>query len=66
MKTLINGKPVDVAAGATLSDLVAQLELDPRGIAIAVNETVVARSRYTDHALAEDDRIEVIHAVAGG
>jgi sulfur carrier protein len=66
MKTLINGKSVELVEGATLSDVVAQLKLDPRGIAIAVNEAVVSRSRYTEHALAEDDRIEVIHAVAGG
>jgi sulfur carrier protein len=66
MRTMVNGKALDVAERATLADLIAQLALDSRGIAIAVNDAVIARSRYAELTLHEDDRIEVIHAVAGG
>lgn len=66
MKILVHEEPQEVAEGATLADLVAQLEIDQRGIAIAVNDEVVAHSRYAEHGLCEQDRVEVIHAVAGG
>jgi thiamine biosynthesis protein ThiS len=66
MKTLVNDEPLEVPEGATLADLVAQLRLDHRGIAIAVNAAVVAHSCYAEHRLREEDRIEIIHAVAGG
>jgi sulfur carrier protein len=61
----LNGEPRRVAA-ATLADLVAELGLERRMIAIERNLEVVARSRYAETQLAEGDRIELVHMIGGG
>ncbi|MGH9077942.1 MAG: sulfur carrier protein ThiS [Acidimicrobiales bacterium] len=49
-----------------MADLVAELGRGPRGIAVAQNAVVVARSAWTLTVVATGDRIEVLHAVQGG
>ena len=44
----VNGEPRAIAAGTTLDALVATLTAAPSGVAAAVNETVVPRSRWSD------------------
>lgn len=39
---------------------------DEGGFAVAVNDTVVPKSKLADHELKEDDRIEIIRATQGG
>ncbi|MET8326077.1 sulfur carrier protein ThiS [Streptomyces sp. NPDC005181] len=62
----VNGDPRSIAAGTTLEALVATLTTAPSGVAAAVNETVVPRSRWSTATLADGDRIEVLTAVQGG
>lgn len=38
----------------------------PTGVAAAVNDRVVPRSRWASVRLQEDDRIEIVSAVQGG
>ena len=66
MKITVNGDPADVADGETIDDLLAAIGTGPKGIAVAVNGEVVSRSRWSDTALAEDDRVEVLTAAQGG
>jgi sulfur carrier protein len=67
MQLTINGETREVEDIRTLAQLIASLELPGvEGIAVAVNDTVVPRSRWDATALASGDRIEVIHAVQGG
>ncbi|MFF1838235.1 sulfur carrier protein ThiS [Streptomyces sp. NPDC058231] len=62
----VNGDPRAIAAGTTLETLIATLTAASSGVAAAVNETVVPRSRWSAAALADGDRIEVLTAVQGG
>ncbi|MEV0490308.1 sulfur carrier protein ThiS [Streptomyces atratus] len=62
----VNGDPRSIAAGTTLETLVATLTAAPSGVAAALNETVVPRSRWAAAALTDGDRIEVLTAVQGG
>ncbi|MCG5212339.1 sulfur carrier protein ThiS [Streptosporangium sp. KLBMP 9127] len=66
MKVTINGAPHDLPDGATVSQAVQTLTTAATGIAVAVNEEVVARGAWTSTALAESDRVEVLTAVQGG
>ena len=63
---LVNGAPWDVAAGATVADLVSVWCLSPRGIAVARNGDVVPRSSWERTPVRAGDRIEIVTAVAGG
>lgn len=66
MQITFNDQPKIVAAGATLADFLAPLGLAARGIAVAVNDSVVARSTWPERRLAEGDRVLVIQATQGG
>ncbi|GAA3172852.1 MULTISPECIES: sulfur carrier protein ThiS [Streptomyces] len=62
----VNGDAREIPGGLTLDRLVATLSAAPSGIAAAVNETVVPRSRWTATTLGAGDRVEVLTAVQGG
>ena len=66
MQITVNGEPHEVSEGTTAAQLVEQLGLTGRRIAMERNETIVPRSRYDETVLNEGDRIEIIHAVGGG
>ncbi|GAA1885807.1 MULTISPECIES: sulfur carrier protein ThiS [Streptomycetaceae] len=66
MTVSLNGEAREVPEGLTLDRLVATLTTAHSGVAAAVNETVVPRSRWTSTALGEGDRVEVLTAVQGG
>ncbi|MFG2359835.1 sulfur carrier protein ThiS [Streptomyces sp. NPDC048521] len=62
----VNGERREIAPGTALDSLVRTLTAAPSGVAAAVNETVVPRTRWATTALAEGDRVEVLTAVQGG
>lgn len=66
MNATVNGAPREFPAGTTLADLLRELGVGATGIAVAVNERVVRRSTFDDHALNDGDAVEIIRAVAGG
>ena len=67
MNVNVNDQPRSVSDSATLLDLLSELTLaDRRGIAVALNDSVVPRSGWAGRALAENDRVLVIHASQGG
>ncbi len=61
----VNGEPRDLDEPATVASLVSALG-GSRGIAVAVNSTVVARSAWEATTLRPGDLVEVLHAVQGG
>jgi len=67
MTIMLNGKSTDVAANATVADVVRTIvDADASGVAVAVNENVVPKRDWPRHRLAAGDAIEIIHAVQGG
>ena len=61
----LNGESRSVRA-ETLSELVVELELQKRMIAIERNLEVVPKSQYDETRLLEGDRIELVHMIGGG
>lgn len=66
MQINLNGDLTEVADGASLSDLVAQLELTGKRIAIELNMEIIPRSEHPNTVLAENDTVEIVHAIGGG
>jgi thiazole synthase len=62
----INGEPKDVPEPLTVADLLVRLGLDPRKVAVEVNEAVVPALRHAEHHLGAGDRVEVVTLVGGG
>jgi thiamine biosynthesis protein ThiS len=66
IEVVLNGEPRQVAEGATLLDLLAELGRDPRTVAVERNGDIVRRPDYGATRLAAGDRLEVVHFVQGG
>jgi sulfur carrier protein len=52
--------------GALLIDLVRDMGLEGKRIAVERNGEIVPRSRYDATTLADGDRLEIVGAVGGG
>ncbi len=63
----VNDEPRPLPAVATVDSLLDELGLRERkGIAVAVNGAVAARTTWAQHALAPGDRVLLIRATQGG
>ncbi len=66
-RILLNGEARELATGATVAGLLAELGLGERGgVAVEVNAEVIPRSEHGATTLREGDRVEVVTMMAGG
>lgn len=65
MQIFLNGESRSISA-TTLAELVAELDLAGRRIAIEHNGDIAPRSEYAIIHLATGDRVEIVHAIGGG
>ena len=66
MQVTANGDPVEVADGATVADLLADLGLGGKWVLVERNGEPVRRSDLDATPLTDGDRLELVRAVAGG
>ena len=68
MMVELNGRQVELPAGATVADAVLQAGADGevRGVAVAVDGEVVRRAEWEQTRLRPDQNVEVVRAVQGG
>ncbi|EZP82153.1 sulfur carrier protein ThiS [Novosphingobium resinovorum] len=62
----VNGEPRRIAAGSSIADLVAQIGLDPKKVAVEHNAEIAPRSTLADVTLSDGDVLEIVHFVGGG
>ncbi len=62
----VNGHPRGVAENSSVSDLMAELALDARKVAVELNRTIVPRSEYATTTLREGDAVEIVSFIGGG
>lgn len=66
VRVILNGAPREFPAPLTFSQLIEELSLGGRRLAVERNGEIVPRSRFQEARLADGDRIEVVMAVGGG
>jgi len=66
LNIIVNGQPHDVRPGCSVAELLAQMQIAVRHVAVEVNLDLVPRSRHSEHRLSEGDRVEVVTLVGGG
>ncbi len=62
----LNGEPHRIADGSSVADLVRDIGLDPKKVAVERNLEIVPRSTLADVMLADGDNLEIVHFVGGG
>ena len=66
IRVVLNGAPREFPAPLTFSQLIDELAIAGRRLAVERNGAIVPRSRFGEDQLADGDRIEVVIAVGGG
>jgi sulfur carrier protein len=64
----LNGRRVELADGASVSEAVSRAGANgqTRGVAVAVDGEVVPRGAWDQTPLAEGQQVEVVRAIQGG
>jgi sulfur carrier protein len=63
---IINGERRAFGDGKTIADLLAELALAGRRVAVEVNRDIVPAAEYASRALADGDTVEIVQFVGGG
>ena len=66
MKIRLNGEPFDVDGDRTISELLTELAIDARRVAVEHNLVVLKRHLFESTAIREGDEIEIVNFVGGG
>ena len=66
IRITLNGAPREFPAPLTFTQLLDQLELAGKRLAVERNGEIVPRSSFPRESVADGDRIELVVAVGGG
>lgn len=66
VEILVNGETRELQAGTTVEELVRELGLVPDRLAIEYNLHILKKKHWVTTALANGDRLEIVHFVGGG
>lgn len=68
MNIKINGDKRTFKSGLKLAELIKNEinSSEPKGIAVALNSSIIPKQKWDEIILNENDEIEIVHAVQGG
>ena len=62
----VNQETTTIERDANILALIHTLNRSEKGIAVAVNNEVIAKTEWQEHVLREDDQVLIIQATQGG
>jgi sulfur carrier protein len=62
----LNGREKALAASLTVRELLQEMGMADRRVAVELNMEIVPRSRHAEVKLQDNDRVEVVAAIGGG
>ena len=66
IKIKVNGKVKAVLNNSKLSDLLKNLNIPLKKVAIELNQEIIDKKRSNNIKLQKDDKIEIVHFIGGG
>jgi thiamine biosynthesis protein ThiS len=66
VKITLNGESYETPGKATIADLLAGLDIDPRRVAVEHNLVVLKRAAFETTELEDGDEVEIVNFVGGG
>jgi thiamine biosynthesis protein ThiS len=66
VRITLNGDPFEIAGPLTIAALLAQLDIDPRRVAVEHNLAVLKRASFDAAMVREGDVVEIVNFVGGG
>ncbi|MFM6972008.1 MAG: sulfur carrier protein ThiS [Alphaproteobacteria bacterium] len=62
----LNGQSFKIKNHSNILDLIQKLELEPRKIAIEMDENIILNNEYQKIFITENCKIEIVHFIGGG
>ena len=66
LRITLNGEPYELDEPVSVADLLLQLSIDPRRVAVEHNLSILKRQLFADTLVHNGDRIEIVNFVGGG
>lgn len=66
MKIQVNGEPHGCRVGATIGDLLRELDIKTERVAVELNLEILDRTEFDRRGLREGDRVEIMSFIGGG
>ena len=66
IKIKVNGKVKTVFSNLKLSDLLKNLNIPIKKVAIELNQEIIDKKRSNNIKLKKNDKIEIVHFIGGG
>ncbi len=62
----LNGQYYKIKDNSNILELIQKLQLEPKKIAIEMNENIISTSEYDRTFITENCKIEIVHFIGGG
>ncbi len=66
MNIMLNGKAREISDNSSLQEMLEEINVENRRIAVEVNREIIPRAKHPEFELSDGDHIEIIQAVGGG
>lgn len=66
MKLTVNGDPMELSEGTTVTSLLEQVKLKPELVVVELNLSILKRDELPKTVLKTGDQVEIVHFVGGG
>ena len=66
IKITLNGKPQEIKAGMTVSDLLLKWKIRPELVTVEINENILQKLDYESTEIKAQDKIEFVFYMGGG
>lgn len=63
---ILNGENKKISSDTTIEQLLLDLGLENKRLAVEVNQDIIPRSHFISHTLTELDQVEIVQAIGGG
>ncbi|MDA7638050.1 sulfur carrier protein ThiS [Candidatus Pelagibacter sp.] len=66
IKIKVNGKFKSIPVNYKISDLIKDLKIPLKKVAIELNQEIIVKKNISKISLKKDDKMEIVHFIGGG
>ena len=63
---ILNGKDTQIDSNSSIEQLLKNLNLGNKRLAVEINQEIIPRSDFNTHMLKKSDKVEIVQAIGGG
>ncbi|GMR00990.1 MAG: sulfur carrier protein ThiS [Gammaproteobacteria bacterium] len=63
---ILNGDDKQLGSNTSITQLLENLDLSEKRLAVEVNQQIIPRSDFASFTLNEQDKVEIVQAIGGG